>query len=86
MALPEETLREISQITSDLIEIGLSIDQNFPVLRSRAGGVRELGFGSAEALSRTLRNVAVYTGGLLTSSHRHSDAKGLVSQASESTK
>lgn len=61
MALPEETLREISQITSDLIEIGLCIDQNFPVLRSRAGGVRELGFGPAEALSRTLRNVPYAT-------------------------
>jgi hypothetical protein len=61
MASPEATLREISQITSDLIEVGLSIDQNFPVLRDHAGGVRELGFGPAEALSQTLRNVPYAT-------------------------
>jgi hypothetical protein len=57
MASPEATLREINQITSDLIEVGLCIDQNFPVLRDHAKAIRELGFGPAEALSRTLRNV-----------------------------
>lgn len=61
MASPEGTLREINQITSDLIEVGLSIDQNFPVLRDRQGGVRELTFGPSETLSDTLRNVPYAT-------------------------
>lgn len=61
MASPEATLREISQITSDLIEVGLSVDQNFPVLRDRPQNVRELGFGPSEALSQTLRNVPYAT-------------------------
>jgi hypothetical protein len=61
MALPEDTFREISQITSDLIEVGLCVDQNFPALRDRPGAVREVGFGPTETLSQTLRNVPYST-------------------------
>jgi hypothetical protein len=57
MATPEATFREINDITADLIEVGLSVDQNFPVLRERGQGIREVGFGSAELLSQTLRNI-----------------------------
>jgi hypothetical protein len=61
MALPDDTRSEISQITSDLIEVGLCVDQNFPVLRDRSGTVREVGFGRADSLSQTLRNVPYET-------------------------
>lgn len=61
MASPEGTIREINEITADLIEIGLSVDQNFPAMRDRVGGIRELGFGASEALSQTLRNVPYET-------------------------
>jgi hypothetical protein len=57
MASPEATVREISELTSDLIEVGLSVDQNFPTLRDRVGGIREVGFGTADSLSQTLRNI-----------------------------
>ncbi|QUS37809.1 DUF2290 domain-containing protein [Tardiphaga alba] len=61
MALPEAIAREIKILTADLIEVGLSVDQNFPSLRDFAGGIRDLGFGPSEGLSQTLRNVAYAT-------------------------
>jgi len=58
MGKPEDTLGEISEITAKLVELGLSDDQKFPVLRQIGRDQKEITFGESEGFSRVLRNVS----------------------------
>ena len=57
MGKPEETRDEIDQITAKLIELGLSDDQNFPILMDRGADKKDVVFERSENFSRVLRNI-----------------------------
>ena len=57
MAKAEETRDEISQITAKLIELGLSDDQKFPILKNRGGGKKDVVFERSANFSMVLRNI-----------------------------
>ena len=53
---PDEVKSELQFLTADLIETGLCIDQNFPILE-RSGNFTEVHFGKVVDLAITLKNV-----------------------------
>ena len=57
MANAERTKDEIDQITAKLIELGLSDDQNFPILTDRGGNTKEVIFDRSDNFSLVLRNI-----------------------------
>jgi len=56
MPTPEAIRSQIEQLTSNLIELSLSIDQNYPSLREKANGILDVGLGSSIGLSLVLKN------------------------------
>ncbi len=57
MTTPDSIATEVSQITADLIEVGLCVDQNFPSQRTLTNGLVEIGFGRTDSLAITLKNI-----------------------------
>lgn len=53
---PDHVRTQLQALTADLIEAGLCIDQNFPVLE-RSGNITEVHFGKDMDLAITLRNI-----------------------------
>lgn len=56
MTTPEALHREIADLTSDLIEVGLCVDQNYPSIRPSVGGVVDIDLGPSKDLSATFKN------------------------------
>ncbi len=48
---------QISEITADLIAVGLCVDQNFPTMKTERDGSLTVSFGGLENLSVTLKNI-----------------------------
>lgn len=57
MPNPEAIRSQIEKLTSNLIELSLSIDQNYPSLREMNHGIMDVGFGSNIGLSLVLKNL-----------------------------
>ncbi|SDF29530.1 DUF2290 domain-containing protein [Bosea robiniae] len=59
MSTAEGILSEIRELTSELISSGLCVDQNFPAMRTGAGGVISIDISGEEErdLSVTLKNI-----------------------------
>lgn len=55
--IPEEVLKEIRDLTAELIAAGISVDQNFPSLRQIGNGDTLVGLSQLEDLSITLKNI-----------------------------
>lgn len=55
--VPETVFAEIQRLTSDLIATGLSVDQNFPSMRTMDNGETLVGLSRTEDLSITLKNI-----------------------------
>ncbi len=56
MALPDDILKEIREVTSELIKVGLSDEQNFPSDKSD-GNIRAVSICGHHDLSITLKNI-----------------------------
>lgn len=55
--VPERVLKEISDLTAELIAAGICVDQNFPSIRNSDSGDILVGLSNSEHLSVTLKNV-----------------------------
>jgi len=55
--VPETVFAEIQRLTSDLIATGLSVDQNFPSIRTMDNGETLVGLSRTEDLAITLKNI-----------------------------
>lgn len=55
--VPESVLKEISDLTAELIAAGICVDQNFPSLRNADNGETLVGLSKSEHLSITLKNI-----------------------------
>lgn len=57
MSSVQEIIGQVNALTRDLIELGLSDRQTFPIIRSLPNGVSEIGIPQIQDISYVLRNV-----------------------------
>jgi hypothetical protein len=53
----QDILNDIKNMTTQLIKVGLSVKQNFPICQSFAGKVHKLTYGKMQDLSIVLKNI-----------------------------